>query len=162
MKKETTTPQPSRVLYTEYFDLDADSKNAKFHIDRDYTVTNNDSGEKLAFPSQVDAINWIKAQPSREVLQDNDLKVCEDAIYRAYDYLFALGYFTTPTDEGRKVENLLIQGRVRILEVKNNYQSLVDSNQLYEKTFNWLLELTPSQFANDLKYIKQSLRETIQ
>jgi len=64
-----------------------------------------------------------------ELLQDEDIKICEDAIYRAYDYLFALGYFTTPTNEGRIVENLLIQGRVRILVVKDERQKLLDSNR---------------------------------
>jgi hypothetical protein len=40
-----------------------------------------------------------------------------EAANRAWSYLNALGYFTTPTNEGRIVENLLIQARVRSREL---------------------------------------------
>jgi len=40
-----------------------------------------------------------------------------EAVNRAWSYLNALGYFTTPTNEGRVVENLLIQARVRSQEL---------------------------------------------
>jgi EAL domain-containing protein (putative c-di-GMP-specific phosphodiesterase class I) len=40
-----------------------------------------------------------------------------EAINRAWSYLNALGYFTDPTNEGRVVENLLIQARVRSQEL---------------------------------------------
>jgi ATP-dependent 26S proteasome regulatory subunit len=40
-----------------------------------------------------------------------------EAIDRVWSYLNALGYFTSPTDEGRVVENLLIQARIRSREL---------------------------------------------
>jgi hypothetical protein len=43
-------------------------------------------------------------------LEDN---VTFEALDRAYKYLHALGFFTSPTNEGRVVENLLIQARIR-------------------------------------------------
>jgi len=44
--------------------------------------------------------------------------VTGEAVTAAYNYLNALGYFTTPTNEGRRVENLLIQARCQEMDVK--------------------------------------------
>ena len=55
------------TLYTDFLDLDRAKKNAKFYIsyeNRNYIVTDNSNGEKLAFNSQIMAINWIKKQPN--------------------------------------------------------------------------------------------------
>lgn len=48
-----------------------------------------------------------------EGLPETDYKVIYDGIRRAYDYLNATGHFTTPNDEARVVENMLIQSMVR-------------------------------------------------
>lgn len=53
-------------------------------------------------------------QQSKEVLNN----VTGEAIRAAWGYLHALGFFTSPTDEGRRVENLLIQARCEEQEVK--------------------------------------------
>lgn len=56
----------TKVLYTEYFDLDKDKKDAIFYIDWRYglwVVTDNRINKQVCcFPSQMAAVSWIKNQ----------------------------------------------------------------------------------------------------
>lgn len=72
----------------------------------------------------------VIAHTGFESLKDSGLPLFEipkkdttifDALDRAYKYLHALGFFTTPTNEGRIVENLLIQAGVRANEAAGGY-----------------------------------------
>jgi hypothetical protein len=51
-----------KILYTSYWDLDIDKEDAKYYIDSKNIVTNNETGERVAFPSQISAIKWINKQ----------------------------------------------------------------------------------------------------
>lgn len=45
------------------------------------------------------------------------MNVIKQALFEAYDYLYKLGYFTDPTEEGRRVEVLLTQAKIQTNEL---------------------------------------------
>jgi hypothetical protein len=62
---------------------------------------------------KLEGIPQFKLEKKRNILFE--------ATDRAYKYLYALGYFTTPTHEGKIVENLLIEARAEADEEKGCY-----------------------------------------
>lgn len=50
-----------------------------------------------------------------------------EAVDRTYKYLFAMGHFTSPRNEARIVENLLIQARVQALEQQQTLSDLLQA-----------------------------------
>jgi len=82
-----------------------------------------------------------------------------EAINRAWSYLNALGYFTDPTNEGRVVENLLIQARVRSQELLSDRRFTLEDVQLaFAKGAEYITKPYPQNVQFEVEY-KQSLSQ---
>jgi hypothetical protein len=82
-----------------------------------------------------------------------------EAINRAWSYLNALGYFTDPTNEGRVVENLLIQARVRSQELLSDRRFTLEDVQLaFAKGAAYITKPYPQNVQFEVEY-KQSLSQ---
>ena len=80
--------------------------------------------------------------------------VTGEAVTAAYNYLNALGHFTTPTNEGRRVENLLIQARCQEMDVKKAIAGTYGKgyNPAAMEELVKALEMVTKRLATSLEY----------
>lgn len=121
---------PIIQVYNGFIVIDKEAKrvnNSYYFFDVGYGFGIRIIDEK---DENLDGFFKIIAHSGIKSLKDSGLPLFEipkkdttifDALDRAYKYLHALGFFTTPTNEGRIVENLLIQAGVRANEAAGGY-----------------------------------------
>jgi hypothetical protein len=90
-------------------------------------IDKNHFAKVIAQQDQID-FSALKEEEQKEIGIYYEPVV--EAINRAWSYLNALGYFTDPTNEGRVVENLLIQARVRSQELLSDRRFTLEDVQI--------------------------------
>jgi len=119
--------QQGEMIYSSTLESDC----SPFGVYLEYSLMKNGSLNNPPVETIKEVPNPTEKEVAGSMVGGEDFEIVKNAVYRAYDYLFALGYFTTPTNEGSIVENYLIQARIRVIELKYGYDKLVaENNQL--------------------------------